>query len=69
MRSGMMGLRWYAGSVTVVYDPNSGIFTIWAYNEYGDTVYLSENMRETRSFVKSIWTGETVILEGIEWWE
>jgi len=25
---------------------------------------LSEDMRETRSLVRSIWTGETVILEG-----
>ena len=51
-------------SVTVVYDPESRVFTISAFNEYGDSAYLSEDMRETRSLVRSIWTGETVILEG-----
>ena len=51
-------------SVTVVYDPSSRIFTIRAFNEYGDSAYLSEDMTETRSLVRSIWTGETVILEG-----
>ena len=51
-------------AVTVVYDSNSRIFIIRAFNEYGDSAYLSENMRETRSLVRSIWTGETVILEG-----
>ena len=50
-------------AVTVVYDPGSRIFTISAFNEYGDSAYLSEDMNETRSLVKSIWTGETVILE------
>ena len=51
-------------AVTVVYDPGSRIFTIRAYNEYRDSAYLSEDMRETRRFVRSIWTGETVILDG-----
>jgi len=51
-------------SVTVVYDPSSRLFTIGAFNEYGDSAYLSEDMNETRSLVRSIWTGETVILEG-----
>jgi len=32
--------------VTVVYDPGSRIFTIWAFNEYGDSAYLREDMRE-----------------------
>jgi len=50
-------------SVTVVYDPSSRIFTIGAFNEYGDSAYLSEDMTETRSLVRSIWTGETVILD------
>jgi hypothetical protein len=50
-------------SVTVVYDPGSRIFTISAFNEYGDSAYLSEDMKETRSLVRSIWTGETVILD------
>ena len=50
--------------VTVLYDSDSRIFTIRAFNEYGDSAYLSENMRETRSLVRSIWTGETMILEG-----
>jgi len=53
-------------SVTVVYDPSSRIFTIGAFNEYGDSAYLSEDMNETRSLVRSIWTGETVILDGDE---
>jgi len=51
-------------SVTIVYDPESRIFIIRAFNEYGDSAYLSENMRETKSLVRSIWTGEIVILEG-----
>jgi len=51
-------------AVTVVYDPKSKIFTISAFNEYGDSAYLSENMRETKSLVRSVWGGETVILEG-----
>jgi len=51
-------------SVTVVYDPESRIFTIRAFNEYGDSAYLSEDRKRTRSLVRSIWTGETVILEG-----
>ena len=38
-------------SVTVVYDPESRIFTIRAYNEYGDSAYLSEDMSETRSLL------------------
>jgi len=38
-------------------------YTISAYNEYGDFTYLSEDMSETKSLVRSIWTGETVILE------
>ena len=50
-------------SVTVVYDPSSKIFTISAFNEYGDSAYLSEDMSETKSLVRSIWTGETVILD------
>ena len=44
-------------SVTVVYDPSSRIFTIGAFNEYGDSAYLSEDMSETKSLVRSIWTG------------
>jgi len=51
-------------SVTVAYDPGSRLFTIGAFNEYGDSAYLSEDMTETRSLVRSLWTGETVILEG-----
>jgi len=50
-------------AVTVVYDPKSKIFTIRAFNEYGDSAYLSEDMTETKSLVRSIWTGETVILD------
>jgi hypothetical protein len=45
-------------------DPGPRIFIISAFNEYGDSAYLSEDMRETRSLVRSLWTGETVILEG-----
>jgi len=41
----------------------SRVFTIRAYNEYGDSAYLSEDVRKTKSFVRDIWTGETVILE------
>jgi len=52
--------------VTVLYDPESRIFTIRAFNEYEGSAYLCENMGETRSLVKNIWTGETVILEGVE---
>ena len=51
-------------AVTVVYDPTSKIFTIRAFNEYGDSAYLSEDITETKSLVRSIWTGETVILDG-----
>ena len=51
-------------SVTIVYDPGSRIFIIRAFNEHGDSAYLSEDMMETRSLVRSVWTGETVILEG-----
>ena len=51
-------------SVTVLYDPNSRIFTISAFNEYGDSAYLSEDIMETRSPVRSIWPGDVVILEG-----
>ena len=55
-------------SVTVVYDHTSKIFTIRAtiraFNEYGDSAYLSKDMRETKTLVRSIWTGKTVILEG-----
>jgi len=51
-------------AVTILHDPRSRIFMIRAFNEYGDSAYLSENMRETGSLVRSIWTGETVILEG-----
>jgi len=54
-------------SVRVVYDPTSKIFTIRAFNEYGDSAYLSEDMRRIRSLVRSIWTGKTVILEGVKW--
>jgi len=50
-------------AVTVVYDPSSRIFTISAFNEYGDSAYLSEDMRGAGSLVRSIWTGETVILD------
>jgi len=50
--------------VTVVYDPVSRLFTIRAYNEYGDSAFLREDMRETRSYVRSIWTKEIVVLEG-----
>jgi len=51
-------------AVTVVYDPSSRLFTISAFNEYGDSAYLSEDMRGAGSLVSNIWTGETVILEG-----
>jgi hypothetical protein len=51
-------------SVTAAYDPSSRIFIISAFNEYGDSAYLSEDMTETRSLVRSIWTGEVVILDG-----
>ena len=51
-------------SVTVVYDPEFRVFIISAFNEYGDSAYLSEDMSETKSLVRNIWTGETVILEG-----
>ena len=51
-------------AVIVVYDPESKLFTIRAYNEYGDSAYLSEDMRETRSLVRNIWTREIVVLEG-----
>jgi len=50
-------------SVTVVYDPEFRVFTISAFNEHGDSAYLSEDMRRIRSLVRDIWTGETVILE------
>ena len=42
----------------------SRLFTIRAYNEYGDSAYLSEDMKETRSLVRNIWTKEIVVLEG-----
>ena len=32
-------------AVTAAYDPGSRIFTIGAFNEYGDSAYLSEDMR------------------------
>ena len=52
-------------AVTVLYDPDSRIFIIRAFfNEYGDSTYLREDMSETRSLVRNVWTGETVILEG-----
>ena len=51
-------------AVIVVYDPESRLFTIRAYNEYGDSAYLREDMKETRSYVRSIWTREVVVLEG-----
>lgn len=51
-------------AVIVVYDPESRLFTIKAYNEYGDSAFLREDMRETRSYVRSIWTREIVVLEG-----
>ena len=51
-------------SATIVYDPGSRIFIIRAFNEYGDSAYLSEDMMETRSPVRSIWPGDVVILEG-----
>ena len=51
-------------AVIVVYDPESKLFTIRAYNEYGDSAFLREDMRETRSYVRSIWTGEIVVLDG-----
>jgi len=50
-------------SATVLYDPESKIFTIRAFNEYGDSAYLREGMRETRSLVRSIWTCKTAILK------
>ncbi|MCF3652670.1 MAG: hypothetical protein L2C94_000600 [Aigarchaeota archaeon] len=46
-------MRRYAGSVAGS-----------AFNEYGDSAYLSEDMMETRSPVRSIWPGDVVILEG-----
>ena len=51
-------------AVTVVYDPDSRSFMIRAYNEYGDSAYLSEDMKETKSLVRNIWTKEIVVLEG-----
>jgi len=51
-------------AVIVVYDPESRLFTIKAYNEYGDSAFLREDMQETRSYVRSIWTRETVVLDG-----
>ena len=51
-------------AVIVVYDPESRLFTIRAYNEYGDSAFLREDMKETRSYVRSIWTREVVVLEG-----
>ena len=51
-------------AVIVVYDPESRLFTIRAYNEYGDSAYLREDMKETRSYVRSIWTREVVVLDG-----
>ena len=51
-------------AVIVVYDPESRLFTIKAYNEYGDSAFLREDMRETRSYVRSIWTREIVVLDG-----
>jgi len=51
-------------AVTVAYDPTSKTLTIRAFNEYGDSAYLSEDTSETKSLVRNIWTGETVILEG-----
>ena len=50
--------------VIVVYDPESKLFTIRGYNEYGDSAFLREDMKETRSYVRSIWTRETVVLDG-----
>ena len=51
-------------AVIVVYDPQTRLFTIRAYNEYGDSAFLREDMRETRSYVRSIWTREIVVLDG-----
>jgi len=51
-------------AVIVVYDPESKLFTIRAYNEYGDSAFLREDMRETRSYVRSTWTREIVVLDG-----
>jgi len=51
-------------AVIVVYDPMSKSFTIRAYNEYGDSAFLREDMKETRSYVRSIWTREVVVLDG-----
>ena len=51
-------------AVIVVYDPGQKLFTIRAYNEHEDSAYLREDMRETRSYVRSIWTRETVVLDG-----
>lgn len=50
-------------AVTVVYDPESRIYTIRSFNEYGDSAYLSEDMGKTRSFVRDLWTREIVILD------
>jgi len=68
---GLRGLRRGLGrasggcdAVTVVYDPVSRSFTIRAYNEYGDSAYLSEDVKETKSLVRNIWTKEIVVLEG-----
>jgi hypothetical protein len=56
-------------SATIVYDPGSRIFIISAFNEYGDSAYLSEDMMETRSPVRSIWPGEVMdSRRGIKWW-
>ena len=51
-------------AVIVVYDPESRLFTIRAYNEYGDSAFLREDMKETRSYVRSTWTREVVVLDG-----
>jgi len=38
----------------VVYNPQTELFTIKAYNEYGDSAVLREDMRNTKSYVRSI---------------
>jgi len=54
-------IRGYSTSIT--YDPESNIFTIWAVNMYGESAYLREDMKRTRSFLTNPFTGEVTILE------
>jgi len=51
-------------AVTVVYDSESRSFMIRPFNEHGDGAFLSEDMEETRSFVRDLRTRKVVVLEG-----